>query len=436
MTIPIIPGPFSFLAELGRGVGTAFQTAENQRRVVREEKQQDRAEALKQAGVIYEAVKNNQLSASALKSPFFQSILERSGILQAGEQIAPTVAAKPEEQVREAQSQALTGILPTILQGGSQYQKEQLAAGNIPTAQGEQESRAATGKARTQADTIEGGGAAGRAAAGVTTEQVASAAEEGAKDQFYNTVAGRTVDASLRTQGGNILKADLQQLSDNAWALAQQDAKSRNYTLDEQLTRPYIDAAIQSRMREALTEEARVRAAQARGQDTLDDYMKILQNNQQRIRDQINALPKPSDMDIRFADAYKVSLQRAGNDPQKMRDLQNNPSLVMTRSAYERVQQYQATVDRLNRELEGNRDELNNALAQSGRLPAGTVGGATPGREARKLSEQTIDQIVQRMRSQNIGPEQIDRDVQAGKITAADGAAIKERLTMGAGGRF
>ena len=99
MTIPIIPGPFSFIAELGKGVGTAFQTAENQKRVLRGQAQEDRAEALKQVGVIFDAVQNNQMTANTLKSPFFQELIKRSGL---AEQFDPAnVAAKPSDQIAE-----------------------------------------------------------------------------------------------------------------------------------------------------------------------------------------------------------------------------------------------------------------------------------------------------------------------------------------------
>lgn len=434
MTIPIIPGPFSFLAELGKGVGTAFHVAEEQRRVKRGEKQEDRAEASKMAQWIFENAtkKDSGLNASVLTSPAFMELIGRAGI---SDFLQGNIAGQPEQQIRGGQSEYLSTLLGNQTQaepGRTAERQQTLAAGKIQAPSEVAAGREATAISGMRAGAVEAGGPAGRAVAQVQAEPVATAAEEGARDVYYNHVAGRTVDSALTRAGGNILKTDLAQLAEAAWGTAQEDARSRNYTIEESITRPYIEAAIAGRYREALSDEAKIRAATARGgTDTYDDYLKILQNNQQQVRQQIQALPAPSDETKRWAAAYEAALAKK-RTPEEQAVFDAKPSTAMMKSAYEQVDQYNKTVAQLNTELNGYRDQLTNAL--SGKIP--TVGGATPGREERKLSDQQVDGIIQRMRQQNIDPGQIDRDVQAGLITAADGATIKERLQTGAGGRF
>ena len=431
MTIPIIPGPFSFIAELGKGVGTAFQTAENQKRVLRGQAQEDRAEALKQVGVIFDAVQNNQMTANTLKSPFFQELIKRSGL---AEQFDPAnVAAKPSDQIAEGQSQFLSQLMDKTEGAPDRTAERQqtLATGKIQTPTEVAQGREGTARANVRADVIESGGAAGRAAAEVLAPEVARTQEEKVKDVQYDTQAARMADAAITNMGGNILQMDPRAVSEQAWAKAQADAKTKGEVLDESLTRPYIDAAVQSRFREALTEDARIKAASARGPgNDLDNYLRLLQQQQQMIRNQINALPKPDDLTMSYATAYEA---QAGTKrpPEQQRLWETSPGTLFLKSAYDRVQEYNKTIAQLTNEANGYRDQLGNALQ-----PLTGQGGATPGREERKLDDAKVDAIVRRMREQNIPPTQVDADVQAGKITAADGAAIKSRLTAGAGGRF
>lgn len=432
MTIPVIPGPFSFIQELGRGVGTAFQVAENQKRTLRAQAQEDRAEALKQVGVIFDAVQNNQMTANTLKSPFFLDLIKRSGIADSfgAPDVAAGVAPKPEDTIRGGQSEYLQSLLANRTPGNEGEIKQTLATGRVQApsevAKGKEETLASGARATT----IEGGGAAGRAQAGVIAEPVAVAGEEASRDKFYNSVADRSVGSALTRSGGNILKTDLKGLADSAWQTAQQDARSRGYVADESLTRPYIEAAIASQYREALTEEAKVRAAQARGTDTYDDYLRILQNNQGLIRQQISALPKPSEQALTYARAYEAQLARQ-RSPEEQRAFEQNPSTAFLRSAYDQVQAYNTQLDRLNRELNGNRDELNNALA--GKIPS--VGGAIAGRAAEALSEKQIDDYAAMLKAGTGTEEQLDQAVTQGAMSSADAAKIKERAKKGAAAR-
>lgn len=426
MTIPIIPGPFSFIGELGRGVGTAFKVAEDQKRTIRTQQQEDRAEASKNLMSMIELY-----SKGVLKKLDTDAVLELGARAGMGDFLSGNVVPKPENIIAEGQNDFLSNLLSNRTPGNEPEVRSTLATGKVQTAPDLAKDKLTTQVAGAQSAAIEAGGAAGRAIAGVPQEEVARTTEEKAKDTQYDSQASRMADASITQLGGNILKLDPTAVAQTAWEKAQADAKTRGEILDESLTRPYIEAAVASRYREALTEEARVRAASARGgQSDLDNYLKLLQNQQQMIRNQINALPAPTPQQQTFATIYEGQL-KAKRTPEEQAQWEGSPATQTLRTAYDAVQNYQKTVNSLNNEANGYRDQLGNAL----QLLTGQ-GAATPGREQRKLPDATVDAIVKRMREQNIQPSQVDADVQAGKITAADGAAIKSRLTAGAGGRF
>lgn len=431
MTIPIIPGPFSFLQELGRGVGTAFEVAENQKRVLRQQAQEDRVEASKNLMSMLELY-----SKGVLKKLDTEQIIDLGNRAGIGDFLSGNVVPRPENQIAEGQSEFLSSLLGNQTQGEgapdrTAERRSTLATGKIQTGSEMAKEKLTTQVAGQQSAAVEAGGAAGRAIAGVPQEEVARTAEEKAKDVTYENQAQRTADATIQNLGGAVLKIDPKVASDQAWQKAQADAKTRGEVLDERLTRPYIDAALQTRYREAELEEAKIRAQMARaGSSDLDNYLNTLQRQQQMIRQQIQAMPKPSDQTYSWANIYQAQLSTK-RTPEEQRLWEQSAGTQLLRTSWQQVQDYNKTIGQLNTELNGVRDQLGNALQ-----PLTGQGAATPGREERKLPDATVDAIVKRMREQNISLDQIDADVNSGKITAADGAAIKSRLTQGAGGRF
>lgn len=428
MTIPIIPGPFSFLQSLGEGAGKAFKSAEEQKRVIRGQQVEDRAEASK-----------NLMNMIDLYSKGVLKKIDSNALLELGQRagmsdfLSGNVVPRPENQIAEGRSDFLSTMLGDQGAGPDQAAERQatLATGQIQTPEQLAKSKVSTQAAGVQSAAIEAGGAAGRAVAGVLPEATAIAGEEAPRDSFYGTVAGRTVDAAITPLGGNVLNVDLNKLSESAWKLAQDDARSRNYTLDESLTRPYIDAAIQGRYREALAEKAKIDAAGARaGTDQYDNYLKILQGQQGQIRNQITALPKPDKYTYTLASAYEAAKAKKRTLAEQAQ-WEQEPSALMMRSAYEAVTKYNETVQSLNNELNGNRDELSNALSQK----VSAVGGAVPGRAGTLLDQATVDQYANALKAGQGTVAQLNEAVAAGAISQSDKARIIEQANKGAAAR-
>lgn len=388
MTIPITPGPWSFLANIGQGIANYG-----------EGKAKFRAEKMKQVGTIFEAVQNNELSANVLKSPFFQSLIKDSGI---GEQFSPDfVAPKPTETLARGQEEALGQVLPQILNPSAQgpedqFARQQLASqGTIATAPQRAKAREDMARSTTVAKTIEEGGPAGRAAAGVQSTQVAQAAEQAAIQPIVQSAAGRSVDASLSTlKIDRITPENIANISDAAWGLAQSDAASKGYTLDESLTRPYIDAAIQARVRaQEEMDVKRIAAENAGGgasqQNRLIDFY---QRQQQRVNDAIRSLPVPT-----LVQTYQAGQieQNAKNTGRSVEEVLADPAIPLDQKiAYRVTTDYNTQLPQLQREAEGYRDQLGQLLnsrigvdatpaapppSSSARTPqAGGANGATP----------------------------------------------------------
>lgn len=369
MTVPITPGPFSFLANIGRGVANYEQGLA-----------QNRGEAMKQVGLVFDAVQNNQLSVSALKSPFFLNLLKRSGI---ADQFSPeNVAPKPTETLARGQDQALGQVLPQILNPSNQgtedqFARESLASGVIATTPAKAKAREETAKSTTVAKTVEAGGAAGRAAAGVQAEPVATAAEAAATTPLYNNVAGRSVDASLTTlKIDRIDPSNIQTISDASWGLAQSDAASKGYTLNEELTRPYIDAAIQQRLRQQEELDVKRLAAQnaGGGQDQYTKLIDFYQRQQQRVNDAIKTLRVPTQVER----AYASSITRLAAEGHKTVDqvLADPATPALAKQAYTVVQAYETQLPQLQQEAAGYRDNLNQLLSHT--IPVAPATEAPP----------------------------------------------------------
>lgn len=365
MTVPITPGPWSFLANIGQGIANYG-----------EGKAKHRAEALKQVGTIFDAVQNNQLSTSALKSPFFMNLIKESGI---AEQFSPDyVAPKPTETLAKGQEAALGQVLPQILNPAAQGTEDQqaratLAQGKIALPSETATARETTAKARTRAGVIEQGGAAGRAVAEVPSEQIAAAAEQGALQPIVTGAAGRSVDAALTTLKVDRIEAsNTQNISDAAWGLAQSDAASKGYVLDESLTRPYIDAAIQQRVRAQEDQDIKRLAAQnAGGANAQNQLYNYYQRQQQRVNDAIRSLPVPSVVDTFQASQLEKIAKDSGRTIEQVLADPNIPS--MQKQAYTKVQNYNTQLPSLQREAAGYRDQIGQLLGGQLGVEAGNT---------------------------------------------------------------
>jgi hypothetical protein len=439
MTIPLRPGPFSFLSTLGEAGGKAFDAAqkEKDKRLKQAQDRLNQMLQLRAAGLI---------DPSAFSSPEAMTLYEELKILPVSSE--KTSGERVEDIKRKGLAPNRGGFtlpISSLIPGASDVQVPPSGMESLSD-----DERAAAGfqsRGATAEDQLRGQ-LAGRksailakgtpeqqaAVSGVPTELTARAGEESARDTLNNSLALRSVDAAITRSGGTLEKiigvqGGVQALAEAAWQTAQQDAKMRGYTAVEELTRPYIEAAISSRVRESQKLAVERLAAQNRGmsgQDTLGDYLRLLQGQQAMTRQQLSALPKPSDEVIRMATIYQASIDKAITPEDRLK-VEKDPKYSIMRQGWDVIQNYKETQLQLNNELNGYRDQLQNLL---GGITG--AGPATPGREGRKLSDARVDEIVQRMRERGIGAEQLDVDVKAGVLSAADAAVIKSRLTQGA----
>lgn len=362
MPVEVLPGPWSFLANIGQGIANYG-----------EGKAKNRAEAMKQVGTIFDAVQNNQLTASTLKSPFFLDLLKRSGISDQFTVAPENVTAKPSDQLAQGQSEALGQVLPQILNpNATSDQATQARAllastGKVATPQETAEGVEKTAASELRGRTIAGGGAAARVQAGAVAPDVAVAQETAATEPLYNSIAGRTVDAAItnlklpKVEAGNV-----QNISDAAWGLAQSDAASKGFTLNEELTRPYIDAAVQQRLRaqeEADTKRIAAQNAGGAGADPRKYLLDFYQRQQQRVNDAIKTLPKPSLAE----QALAGEIDRTAREQNRtVEQVLADPSVPqITKDAYSKVQSYNTQLPSLQREAEGYRDQIGQILGQA-----------------------------------------------------------------------
>lgn len=360
MTIPIVPGPFSFLEKFGEAGGRAFAAAEGQRRY-------DQEYARNQVKDMFEAVQAGTMSASALKSPFFASLVQRSGLTDSW--AGSNIRVNPEEQVAQVQSEELSGIQQQ--QPGSTERRQVAASGKIP-------SRVQSGTERIQAETLEGGGAAGRAAAGVLSPEVAAVQETAAIGAGVRPEAASIVDEVVG--GEPITQQNYNQLL-AASVQRYQETYGENAPLPPALAARYFAGALTDRMyRQAEIEIART-AAVARSQSLDPRYLQIAQQLPEQLIRLLGQLPKPSEQDLMLAGLYEAKVQQiATMSPEDQQRELNSTGFQFMRSAYERVQKYNEISAQIQSITAGAAGNVSERLGE-GRLPnqpGGTPSSARP----------------------------------------------------------
>lgn len=445
MTIPIVPGPFSFLAQAGQALGQFGEEKEKARQQILKEAQDNltRMIEMRAKGI---------MPPEAFASPEAMKIYHVLGIAPASAQ--PTSGEMTEDIRKRFLAPTETAGIPNIpipnLQGGPPVGQfsikptgtkiptaQRLAAG-LPTQSQLVGEDVATAKGTAQLGAMESGGAAGRAVSGVPSEQVAQAAEttgmyemKNKQDVYQNSLADRMVDSALTVLGKDpIALAQLdasgqKAIIDEAWRTAETDAKSKGEVINEQLTRPYLQAALAARVREAQRDVSSRIAAQNAGQGSsnLDDFVRLWLGQTTAIDAEIRSLPAPSDYDRIMATGYAQEIAKVANDPEKLQKLLTNPAFTGARDAYNRVNQYEQTIKQLNQERQDLRNKGLKAITG-----ATGVGQPTTVTGARKLTNDQINAAVAKIRSQNIPVEQLDKDVQSGLLSASDALIIKTRL--------
>lgn len=262
MTIPIQPGPFSFLTTLGQGVGNAFEARDKAR-------QQKFVNNIQQIEKIQSLIKDGVLKSNVLAQPGFFNLLTStlSGGAEAAD-AAPKVKeglrARPEEMKDEGQANFFTRLQELGLAGNLSPELSALAYGT-PTPGQVGEERLKTMVSNKKVEAVDAGGAVGRAVSGVPSEQVAQAQETAAVGPVIQDDADKYIAATIAQRGGRTpttaeqSKAVLEQ-SYAAYALDKTQEGTAPMPLDEYRKKYFGTALLKYQIMQANLDTQRFRA--------------------------------------------------------------------------------------------------------------------------------------------------------------------------------
>lgn len=254
MTLPINPGPFSFIGEIGKGLGELSRS--------REEKRIRDLEEDRQAANLMLTMRNEgYLTGEDFANPDVQDLFKRSGYP------APSTELTPQEQKAKLTGEYIraTSAPPTPVNIPLQSLGLGMDANiNVPaTARFTAEQRSLIGAPQQseivgekvnqgvqgqKLGALAQGGAAGRAVAGVQSQPVAQATESGPVAEAFTREAPNFI--ALSTRGAdlkNISPQDFQSYVDAAYQAYVQDAQANNQAvLPEDQAKRYFAGALQS----------------------------------------------------------------------------------------------------------------------------------------------------------------------------------------------
>jgi hypothetical protein len=274
MTVPIVPGPFSFLENIGKGVEKYAAGKEYYRRTKREEEFQDRQESFKQLGFLFSGIQSGDIDTKVVKSPLFMQLIAKSGLGEGfGENVVPSPAAETRKVVAGAIPEAAAALTPT-------GRGIAAATGKLPTPteQATAEGDVAAAGIRTKKLTGPLTGSQEEIVSGVPGAETASAGVQGAQDPTLTNVADRVVRDLYIKLGRLPTPAEAHQYGST------QDIRAKPFGAE--LNEPYYGSAIE-RQRAALDAAATARiSAQNRGlagQNVLPD----IRGQQDQLRQRI-----------------------------------------------------------------------------------------------------------------------------------------------------
>lgn len=393
MTIPIEPGPFTFIERAGEALGRIGQVREERRRTALDEAQEKAKQmlALRAAGL---------MTPKQFQSPEVQSLFQAAGFGPVSSD--PTSGEQLEYAKRD--------FLPTIL-GAQGNEDEKRALFGAPERGLTQQVDARIAGARAAVPKAQLEGATASAAlpeAGATVV----AGQQGTQDEVFNGIADRVVET---------LYAGTKRLPtpEEAFTAGLSDERAKAH--GERINKQYYGAAI-ARLRAKLEAEktarlnATSRAAGAAGTG-LDDLLKIHRDQQTRITAEMNALPKPSESDFRLADLAKQNRQKGKPVPQ------------IIAGAEQRVDQYNQRYAELQQQMNQVRGQLDRMLGNNLNTPGSTPPGTTGAPEKRAAAaeyEARVRGITDPAQRKRIADE----------IAKKYNIAPQQQRPSGAGGRF
>lgn len=391
--IQMVPGPFSFLTTLGQAGGAAFASAEEQRR-----RRSD--EAFNVAELIMKGVEGGYLPRSVLSSKEVSSVF---GHLFTGKEgaagVSPGYVPTPAEPIARGQTKYFEDV-----EAGRVPQEEgrlALSTGAVPTVSG-------AGKEKIQADTLKGGGAAARQAAGVLSGPVATSLESQAVSAGIEPEAARIVDEALGA--GTVTDANFDQIVDKA-VQTYTSTLGQQAALTPDAARRYFASALREKMLEQYDLTSRRIAASQRSLSQDPRYMQILQEQIPVLTGMLNAIPKPSETDRRVAAAYTAKRAQM-KTPEEREAFDATPGAAIMLEAYTRVQSY----DQLQQSLVDIMSGTQGAVTQ--RLSEGRLRGQEPGTEFGQLqSDIDVEGIAEFVVQGKATMQQVQNRLRRGQIT-------------------
>jgi hypothetical protein len=344
MTIPIEPGPFSFLAGAGRALG-AYADAKEKKRQTQLKEDRD---VLNQ---MLDLRSKGLLEPDAFGSPQAEELYRRLGIVPVS--TTPTSG----ESIEQGRRSYLSQIAPSLAAG--QPTDEGRAVLGLPQRGLTQKVDAEIAGSIAAVPQSQLKGAEATAAlpdAGTTI----LAGQQGSQDKTFNEVADRVVEA---------LYAKTKKLPTASEAKSVGLSDERAKVFGEKISEPYYGQAIE-RLRAKLADESTKRLnatsrAQGAAGTGLDDLLKIHQGQQTRITAELNALEKPSDGDTRMADM--ASMIRAKGKPV-------SPLFV---AAEQRVAEYRQRRAELEQQIQQSREGLDKMLGKPLDVPPANPPGTS-----------------------------------------------------------
>lgn len=393
MTIPIIPGKFDFLANLGRAGGLAARSAEEQRRF---EELDARA---KQEFLLN--IRKNEIAVSEAE--------RNAGIRDQFANPDPVAIPIPSLGFGGIP----TGVTEVEVPGPGPSDRERILAG-LPTRAQRAADKLAGKKAEEQARIIREGSPGARAEVlGTTDEQTLALRNERDRDLQLNSLATRSVNAAITLIGGNIREITAEggkgvsALVEAAWEIAQQDAKSAGYVANEELTKTYIQSEIRAQgIREEELDIARERArtgAFGRNRDAALARATSFQRQAEGWRKLLNDLKEP-DTTARAMHSViltKISVAQealgpnaTGEQLQAAKDAvlsdTTDPSISLTRGFYEDVESYNRLKADYESRAAASLRQFQEAMSEAGQSVA-SPGAADP---QKRLTPEAVEQAA------------------------------------------
>lgn len=384
MTIPIEPGPFSFLPGIGQALG-AYATQKEENRQTRLKEAKDQAHnfiALRLAGL---------MKPKDFDTPEVQAVFHMAGF-------GPVTSDEtPEELSHIMQGSYLRGLInPAEAKPMSDEQRVAAGAPERGLSEGI-DAKVAGAKAAVPQANLAGATAEAQIPRAGMTAQVGQVGQQG---KTATSIADTWIEAQY---------AKTKKLPKNgAEAFAAASADPNIGPLAQQLGQSFFDQAIET-LRAKLAKEATERAmAEARAKGAsgtgLDDYLRIYSTQQQRLNDQLKSLDKPSSTDQMMAGV--AAQQRARG---------KTPSPLMVQ-AEGRVSEY----GRRRQEIEQQLQQIGDQITQVTGGKIGAPGVTPPGqsdspqrRAARLEYEQKVQGITDPAKRKAIG-EQIAKKYNIG----------------------